>query len=398
MAGSNILLVESDGPGAALISAALTVAGHEVTVVGDAPSALAAAADHDLILIDILPGANTASELCASIRGTEGLEARPLLCIAESDHVEDRIRLFEAGADDVMSRPFDPAELEIRVDALLVRLGQGRSGGLVGTRPEVALGATRIVACFSPKGGVGTTSIAVNLAVTAAASAPDRVLLVDLDARWGQVATHLNLSTPRTIVDVVRDPAALQDPETLRSYAIRHESGLDVLPSPTDASLADLVGGAAAAELLETALGAYERIVVDAGSELDQRSLTVLEAADVVVIPVIADIPALKPVVQLIEYLTAIGTIGDKVTIVLNGIFERQIVTPEQIEDLLGLRIAARLPHDEGAHLRATNEGSPVVLSAPRSSAAAALTRFAGTLFGAAAPAEERRSVFGRRR
>ena len=171
MPGSNILLVEADGPGAALISAALTVAGHEVTVVDGRPAALAAAPDHDLILIDILPGPSAAAELCRELRATEGLETRPLLCIAESDHVEDRIAIFEAGADDVMSRPFDPAELEIRVDALLLRLGHGRGRGLVGTRPELPAGITRTVACYSPKGGVGTTSIAVNLAVAAAATA-----------------------------------------------------------------------------------------------------------------------------------------------------------------------------------------------------------------------------------
>ena len=89
--------------------------------------------------------------------------------------------------------------------------------------------ARRIVAVYSPKGGVGTTTIATNIAIAAAQRRPDRVVLVDLDLQFGGVATHLNLDPKQTLADVVRDEAALREPELLRTYAMRHDSGLHVL-------------------------------------------------------------------------------------------------------------------------------------------------------------------------
>ena len=94
---------------------------------------------------------------------------------------------------------------------------------------------------YSPKGGVGTTTIATNIAVAAAQRRPDRVVLVDLDLQFGGVATHLNLEPKQTLTDVVRDDAALREPELLRTYAMRHDSGLHVLAAPAAPEAAELI-------------------------------------------------------------------------------------------------------------------------------------------------------------
>lgn len=407
MAAAEILLVETDGPSAALIGAALTVQGHEVRAVGSLADAVAAAPEADLVLIDVLPGANASIEVCRALRAAEGAAGverpRPILAIAGADDVDERIALLEAGADDVMTRPFDPSELEARVAGLLLRVQRtGETGaapvrGLVGDG-MAAPGSVRLVTVFSPKGGAGATTVAVNLAVAAAtASGSDRILLIDLDVRWGQAATFLNLVVPHTLADLMHDAPARRDPALFRSYAIRHASGVHLLAAPTSVGGTDSVAPALVAEAISTALTEFDLVIVDAGSVLDDLSLMALDSADAVVVPVVPDVPALKPVVQLFEYLNETGQVADKVTLVLNQIHSRRLISDEQIEGLLGVRLAARLPYDEANHLRATNEGAPVVALAPRAPVAAAYAKLLAAATGlagggAATEGEKRRS------
>lgn len=394
---TKILLVETDGPSAALISAALTVAGHELTTVGTSVEATSLAGSHALVIVDVLPGRDEPVALCAAIKAAPASARVPVLAIAGSDDLEERIGLIEAGADDVMTRPFDPSELEVRVQALLVRSAGASGAGLVGDAASATRTGVRVLTVYSPKGGVGTTMTAVNLALAAAIAAPGRVLLVDLDVQWGQVATNLNLSTHHSIVDAVRDQACQTDASLLRSYSTRHDSGVHVLPAPPHAGSADLVPADVTAALVERALDEFDLVVIDAGSDLGALSLMALDVADAVVLPVVPDIPALKPVVQLFEYLNETGSVADKTNVVLNQLWSKALVTPDQIEGLLGLRITARLPYEEATHLRATNEGNPIVRSAPASPSAVAFLGLAQQLFGLELQAPSKKGGFLRR-
>ena len=140
-----------------------------------------------------------------------------------------------------MARPFDARELEARVEALLLRFQRSKdlapvisTDGITVTR---ASGPSRSTA---RRVASGTTTIAINVASRPPSRRPDRVVLVDLDLQFGQVATHLNVEAGQTIADVVRDEAALREPELLRTYAMRHDSGLHVLAAPSAPELAEL--------------------------------------------------------------------------------------------------------------------------------------------------------------
>src|SRR3954471_17890371 len=166
---SSILLLDADATAAATISSALTSAGYLVSTVDDADDAFRQAPGHNLIIVDIVPGVRTVVDVCQEIRRTPPLDAVPILCISQTDDVEERIRFLEAGADDVMAKPFDGRELEARVEALLLRFQRSKD-----LAPALPISGTmlpklhRVVAVFSPKGGVGTTTIATNIAMTQA--------------------------------------------------------------------------------------------------------------------------------------------------------------------------------------------------------------------------------------
>ena len=401
MPAATILLLDADDAAAQSISSVLTGVGYTVTTVADADAAFLKVAEHQLVIIDVVIGLKSANELCAEIRATPSMASVPVLCVCQSDDVEERIRFLEAGADDVMAKPFDARELEARVEALLLRFQRSRDLASVVSSDGVTMSAPRrMVAVYSPKGGVGTTTIATNIAVVAAGHRPDRVALVDLDLQFGSVATHLNLDAKQTLADVARDASALREPELLRSYATRHGSGLRVFAAPPTPELAELVSTEAVGQLLGTLVEAYDQVVIDAGSTLDERTMLVLEAAESVVLPVHPEIAALKAMHSLLDYLNEAGTIGTKALFVLNNVFAREILKMRDIEAALGTRIASDLPYDPFLYLKAVNEGVPIVLGASRSPAAEQLVKLAGSAFGQDGLSmpegpQERRGLFG---
>ncbi len=115
---------------------------------------------------------------------------------------------------------------------------------------------------------------------------------------------------------------------------------------------------------------------------LDERTLTVFEAAETVILPVYPEIAALKAVHALLDYLNEAGSIGAKSTFVLNNMFARDILKLRDIEAALGTKISVDLPYDPFLYLKAVNEGVPIVLGAPRSPAAERLVKLSATAFG----------------
>ncbi|MDO8485321.1 MAG: AAA family ATPase [Candidatus Limnocylindrales bacterium] len=407
MPASTILLLESDPSVDEFIADILTGAGYKVTRTVDPDEALHGASDHQLLIIDVASGPRSAIEICAQIRSTPALAQVPVMCVSASDDVEERIRFLEAGADDVMARPFDARELHARVEALLLRFQRSKDLAPVLSGDGMTVGrARRSVAVYSPKGGVGTTTIATNIAVAAALKRPDRVVLIDLALQFGGVATHLNLRPRQTLADLVRDDAAMREPELMRGYAVRHDSGLHVLAAPAGPEAAETISAAHVARILATALEGYDLVVVDAGSALDERVLTLFEAADTVILPVYAEIAALKAMHALLEYLSETGSVGLKSMFVLNNPFAREILKLRDVESALGSKVAFELPYDPFLYLKAVNEGIPIVVGAVRSAPAERLVRLSASAFGedgvVAAPvaAEPKKSggLFRRRR
>ena len=334
------------------------------------------------------------------------MSAVPVMCVSATDDVEERIAFLEAGADDVMARPFDAREMEARVEALLLRFQRSRDLGPIISPDGLTLArARRTVAVYSPKGGVGTTTVAVNVATAAAANRPDKVVLVDFALQFGGVATLLNLDPKQTIADVVREESALTEPELLRTFAMRHDSGLHVLTAPAAPESSQTITKAHVAQILSTLLDGYDMVVIDAGSTLDERVLTIFEAAETVLLTVTPEIGALKSMHALLEYLAEAGTISLKSKFVLNNLFAREILKVRDVETFLGSKMAVELPYDPFLYLKAVNEGVPIVTGAPRSAPAELLVKLSGIAFGAAGyqlptDAQEKKSggLFRRRR
>ncbi len=397
----SILLLAAERSSVQALVKSLGTPGHGVTVVTRPDEAVSAAGGYSLLIIDSVPAPTTVGDVIARLRAAESTAALPVLGIAHTADLDETIALIEAGADDVIAKPFREEELLARLDALALRSQPSATPSRVIGHE----GQHRLVSVFSPKGGVGTTTVATNLALVAAEAHSGTVLLVDLDLSFGQVASHLNLQPKQTLLELSRDDAALREADLFRTYMIHHASGLHILAAPPSPSFSALVTAEQIELALERALEAYEIVVVDAGTALDNRLAPIFSLSETVVVPVLPEIPALNSVHVLLEQLADTGTLGGRTVFVLNNAFARDLLKRSDIETALGNRISADLPYDPLVYLKAVNEGNPVVRGAPRSAAAEKLRALAATVFGGslkqAASADEvkkeRRGLFRRR-
>ncbi len=409
MPARSVLLLDRDPASSELIQGVLAAGGASVTVLQDAAAALEAAADFNLVIIDVTDAATTAADVCRELRSRPALASIPVLCICQSDDVEERIRFLEAGADDVIAKPFDGRELEARVEALGVRFTTSRDLAPVVSSQTTVNRPRTLVAVYSPKGGVGTTTVATNVATVMAERRPGRVAIIDLDLQFGQVATHLNVRPRQTLADLARDEQSRRDSDLVRTYAAQTPFGLAVFAAPNSPELAEGITVAHVEELLTSVTAAYDFVVVDAGSYLDERSLTALDRAEGVLITVYPEIAALKAAHVLIDYLNETSSIVAKTTFILNNLFVRELLKLRDVENGLGAKIALDLPYDPFLYQKAVNEGVPIVRGAPRTAIAERFAQIAALAFAsqgapvlvnAAPPVEEKKAsgLFGRRR
>jgi pilus assembly protein CpaE len=396
---SSILLIENDLASGDVISSTLIKLGYAVTSFIDPDEAFAHVAEHQLVILDVIGGPRTALDVCRELRSIPVMSSIAVLCISQTDQVEERIQFLEVGADDVMARPFDARELEARVEALLLRYQRSKDlSPAVGGDGAILPKRRRTVAVFSPKGGVGATTIAANVALIQAEGKPDKVVLIDLDLQFGQAAAHINLEVKHTLAELVRDDSALREPALLRTYAMRHDSGLHVIAAPQTPDAADHIEPGHVELLLQTALEWYEEVVIDAGSVLDHRTLVIFEHADAVILPVYPEIAALRSMRALLDHLNETGSLASKSTFVLNNMFARGTLKLHDVENALDTKITLELPYDPILYLKAVNEGIPLVKGSPRSAPSEKLRLLAASAFAEAGSAKAGTNLEGRAR
>lgn len=389
----------------------LAAAGYRTTVVGTPADAVASMREDppDLVVAEGL----AASGAIAALRsGTGTGDSTPVLVVAPAKDVEARIAFLEAGADEVIPAGFARSELEARVMALLIRSGK------VTPEPGTRHPGADVITFFSPKGGVGTTTLAVNTAVLLAGGAaaaparqnggptipPSRVLLIDLDLQFGQVATHLNVSPRYDVALVASDEAALTDAELARSYLDVHSSGLSVLAAPSRPEADFRVSLDQVQRILGLFSPHFDYIVADLGSRLEPRTMWMLDQADVDVFVLFPEIAALRATSLLSAFLAETAPLRARSHIVVNHIFPNELLKSRDVENLLRVKPAADIPFTEVDMIRSVNEGVPIVIGRPASPAAAAMRQLAQAVIGIQpmdatpkAKGTQRRGIFGRR-
>ena len=304
---AKILVVDDDPNVQRLLSYTLKQEGYEVVVASDGVEGfrLWGVEDPALILLDVMLPKLDGYQVAAKVRAEETDAHVPIIMLTAEAEVEQKIRGLRAGADDYLVKPFHPAELLARIKSLLARFAP--KDLLVGRPP---LG--RVLAFYGAKGGVGTTTIAINVAIALQRELGRRVCLVDANLQFGDHRVFMDLGLDRkSIVDVVNAPTI--DADLLRGVLVEHDSKIDLLLAPPTPEMAELVTKEHLTQIIDVLRGVYDYVVVDLDKRLDDMNLGVFDAAEHVFVVLTADLSCLKNVRLVLETLGHIGYEAERV-------------------------------------------------------------------------------------
>jgi pilus assembly protein CpaE len=293
-----------------------------------------------------------------------------------TDDTDLKIEAHAAGITEFLG--FD-LELE-ELDALfgLARDTVARTRGIADVRrgADAPAAPGRIVVVASPKGGVGKTTIAANLAVGLAELDPTQVVIVDLDLQFGDVASALGTTARHSTVDAL-GKAAARDDFVLSTFLHEHPDGFFVLPAPENPAAADRIDPRRVGHLLRQLAARFRYVVVDTAPGLGDLALAAFEQASAAVMVTGPDVPSVRGLRKSLEALRELALLPAACTIVLNGVERGVGITAHDAETVVGSTVDVVVPRRR-AVARGGNLGIPVLLSAPRDAAArafSALTR-----------------------
>lgn len=350
------------------LQAALTEQGYEVSPFEYAEDALAQIkirAPHLVITDTALPGMDGFT-FCKQLRKDPLTHFLPVLMLAAKGGVADKITGFEAGTDDYLVKPFEVQELIWRIKKLLTRHTQTAVPALVPPVPAIAASAQHgmTIAVFSPKGGVGKTTVAVNLAVDLHRSAEKSVMIMDADFAFGLVGVSLNLSSTHNILNLIGAIDSL-DEDLVRQVVIPHESGIQVLLCPLRPEEAEGITAAHVGTILDLLPKMYSYVVVDCHSSYDERTLEVLEKADTILLMITPEIGPLMVSSRFLDLAARLGLPVEKVNLVLNRSNSDVGFEVKDIERALKMKVKFKLVSGGRDVVISGNKGIPLSMQNP---------------------------------
>ena len=362
----------------------------DIEVVGAAASGaealqMAASLLPDVVLMDInMPDMDgiTATELLSAQVPTTAIVMMSVQ--GEADYLR---RSMLAGAREFLVKPFSSDELTASIRQVHSREHEKRvrygAPTAVEARASSAREPGRVVAVFSPKGGVGRTTIAVNVAVAAASEPGSRVALVDGSFQFGDVGVLLNLNPKnKSIADLVPELEAGGEPESLDTFLMTHSSGLKVLLAPPSPELAETVTPSAAKRVLEVLRGRYDLVIVDCASSFSDATLAILDIADTILTVLTLEITSIKNLRLFLEVSDQLGYAADKVQLVLNRADSALGIRVADVEHSIGRKVDHTVVSDGRSVVYALNRGVPFFLSTREAQVSQDILRLARSLTG----------------
>ncbi len=314
-----------------------------------------------LILIDL---DSMTDRLLEDVRRFRQLGGRSAIVVTYQQPSAKRLlHAMRAGISDYLST--DPTMEEFT--GLLARISEatGRPG---------ARARGQLISVFSYKGGVGTTTVAINVAASVAARVPGEVAVVDLVLRRGDISVFLDTPTTYTIVNLATE-LDRTEPSYLKSVLTRHATGLYVLPAPYALDEAELVTPVQVSRLLKRLCAAFDAVIVDAGNEVHDTSLAALDGADRLLLVTLPNLPSIRNTRRSLELFERLHYDASKLVVVVNRHNARERLDHSAMEEALGRPIHWNIPNDYLTVVRAMNQGTAVRAIQPRGALAANFDR-----------------------
>ncbi len=369
----------------------------DIEVVGSASSGseaieMAESLHPDVVLMDInMPDMD-------GIQATEQLTTRaPMSAVVmmsvqgEADYLR---RSMLAGAREFLVKPFSSDELTTSIRQVYGRereklsrmtihtaaRGGGANGSIPGGDGDREPG--RVIAVFSPKGGVGRTTIAVNLGVALASSLGKKTAVMDASFQFGDVGVLLNLNPKNKSISEAITDLEHETAESIETFVIGHSSGVKVLLAPPGPEQADHVTPAVVKRVLELLRASHELVIVDCTASFNDTTLAVLDAADSILTVLSLEITSIKNMRLFLEVAEQLGYDRNKVRLVLNRADSTLGIRVADVESSIGRKIEHTIVSDGRSVVYALNRGIPFVISNREAQVSQDILRLATSVAG----------------
>ncbi len=335
-----------------------------------------------VVLMDInMPGLDGISASEIITRETPTAQVIMMSVQGESDYIR---RSMLAGARDFLTKPFSSDELIATIHQVYERsskvmvqpAGPGESAAVAAPPPRQG----RVIAVFSPKGGVGCSVVAANLGVVLAQAGKNTVV-VDANLSFGDMGVLLNLTGTHSLVDIAERFEEL-DTDLISSVLATHDSGLKALLPPPRPEMGELITAQHLQETLSLLCGLFDYIIVDTSTSLQDVMLAVFDQADKILLIATPDIPCVKNMRLFFEVIDQLDYERGRVMLVLNRVDRHAGISPSDIENTIKHAVTASIPADDRTVMFSVNRGVPFVLREPGKPVSEAVFELANELRG----------------
>ena len=321
----------------------------------------------DIVLMDInMPDMDGITATKSIIEKAPGTQVIMMSVQGEMSYVRESMR---AGAREFLIKPFTSDELITslrRVYDLRPMIAPLLPGAAKGSGPlmpgQEKAPAGKVITVFSAKGGAGCSTIATNLACALRAEHNAKVALWDTSFQFGDIGVMLNIQPTRTIVDIMPQIDDL-DEDLLNNVMLSHASGVKVLLAPPEPQYADSIRVNHLEMIIDVMRRVYDFIIIDTWTSLYDQVLTVLDAADRIILLLIPEIPAVKNTRLYFDIADGLNYPPEKNMLVLNKWDRRSGIRPEKLQGAFNHPLDGLIPLDERTVLSSINQGTPFVLS-----------------------------------
>jgi pilus assembly protein CpaE len=371
------VLVIDDDPGILkLVERALGSRGYDVLTANNGTEGLnrIQSENPDIVILDKVMPDIDGFEVARRLRRDPGFAHIPIVILTGASQLGDKLDAFNAGADDYLTKPFEVDELAARLAALLRRAEAFKAAK---SHSLEMTDTARLIAVHSLRGGIGCSTLAVNLTYGLTSLWGTPALLLDMVLASGQVALMLNETIRRSWTDLTTFNIANFDIEALESIMNQHDSGLHFIAAPKDPIDAEEVSSDLLKKAVSLLKPRYEYIVVDLPHDFSDIALDTLDAADTILLVLAPELVSIRAASITLNTYGELGFEPEKIKLILNDNTAYSTLTAKQIEEALHHPIALVLPHSPKRFVGAINSGVPLLMSHPNDSVSIQIEDFA---------------------
>ncbi|HZD11220.1 MAG TPA: response regulator [Candidatus Binatia bacterium] len=369
-----ILIVDDDPELLRLVGLALHRAGYEPVAAQSAEDALKKVRSEQpaLVILDVmLPGAS-GIDLCRQLRGQARTLPLPIIMLSARAQVDDKIEGLEAGADEYLTKPVSPKEMVARVKSLLARTERLRSAA--------APAHGTVIGVLGAKGGVGTTTIVLNMAV-ALAQKDQNVIAVEMRSQYGTFAVQLGHAPPETISDLVAEQNSRIDERALRTHLTQDASGIEVLYGPQESGARITIEADEAEAIIEGLARMAAIVILDFAHDLSPATEAALKLCDQVLLVTRPENDSLTAGRKMLDAVRDWG-VGRGVVdaIVVNHVPLAMGLNIREAEEQLDCHILGVVPPAADAAALVHKRGRPLLITQSNNAAANKIVQLADQL------------------